>query len=725
MNKLGNKISLMLIIIGIVSIIIALLVNSFQYNATYESQIDKRKVILKDILEEKLWKKEDIGLTNAVAFSANGNLLKSLETMNRELAISELSKIGIQYKHNTNFKGIKIHLHTKDVKSFVRSWKLDKFGDDLSKFRKSILKVKETKKADVFYELGKAGLFIRGIVPIEHKGNYIGSLEFLQGFGSVSRDFLKKDIRYIVLLNKESTKTAKKILNNKQIGELYVANMKWFEPKTVKFMESIDMKKLLKKSFYLDDEYLTIAVPIKDLNNKVVGYHVIAEKTKELNKNLKDLKDLGSTYINLLIILILAIIVIMMVTIKSLVTNNLRSFNQSILSLKDHNDVSARVDIKSKDEIGEIVSNFNNYLEDIENGLKEDEKFIKNTQIIMQKVEKGSLSEYITIDTKNPSLIELKDTINDTIKNLNKSFLIINDTLEEYSNYNYTRSLRLDIDIKSGSVFEKFIKNMENMRQMIISMLIENKSNGISLQDSSSTLLLSVNQLNTNSKEASVSLEEASASLEEMTSNISNNTENIIQMANYANEVTDYAYEGKTLADETTSSMDEINKQVRLIDEAIRVIDQIAFQTNILSLNAAVEAATAGEAGKGFAVVAQEVRNLASKSTEAAAEIKSIVEVANTKANFGKEIANKMTQGYDKLNESISKTINLIQDVEVAGKEQLVGIEQINDTINRLDKQTQQNSELASQAHNIALKTDEMSSLIVSTVEEKEFETDK
>merc|ERR1711991_1300727 len=96
---------------------------------------------------------------------------------------------------------------------------------------------------------------------------------------------------------------------------------------------------------------------------------------------------------------------------------------------------------------------------------------------------------------------------------------------------------------------------------------------------------------------------------------------------------------GQNLATKTASSMDEINTEVNAINESITIIDQIAFQTNILSLNAAVEAATAGEAGKGFAVVAQEVRNLASRSAEAAKEIKDLVESATIKANDGKKIS--------------------------------------------------------------------------------------
>ena len=178
---------------------------------------------------------------------------------------------------------------------------------------------------------------------------------------------------------------------------------------------------------------------------------------------------------------------------------------------------------------------------------------------------------------------------------------------------------------------------------------------------------------------------------------------------------------GVLLMMSVSSFSEEINVKVTAINEAITIIDQIAFQTNILSLNAAVEAATAGEAGKGFAVVAAEVRNLANRSADAAREIKSLVEDANVKANEGKAISSEMIKDYEVLNNHISETINIIQDVSVASKEQMSGIEQINDTVTMLDRVTQENANETNQITSIATEVSIMANNLVNDAKNKKF----
>lgn len=340
--------------------------------------------------------------------------------------------------------------------------------------------------------------------------------------------------------------------------------------------------------------------------------------------------------------------------------------------------------------------------------------------LISEKISNGLIGDKIYhTDTSNVKLNYIAKTINNLVTNLDVIIKEVTVVLTEYSHYNYMK--KLDTSIVSND-FLVLYEGINTLRENITEMLKENKSNGLTLDNSSNILLNNVDALNYSSTQAASSLEETAAALEEITGNIKGNTENISKMANLANEVSTSAHQGEDLANETTNSMDEINVQVNAINEAITVIDQIAFQTNILSLNAAVEAATAGEAGRGFAVVAAEVRNLAARSAEAAREIKTIVENATVKANQGKNIASNMIVGYKQLNENIIQTVNIIQDIESASREQLMGIEQINNAINSLDQQTQQNASVAAQTHDVALITDRISKLIVSNANAKEFE---
>ncbi|QKF81164.1 methyl-accepting chemotaxis protein [Halarcobacter ebronensis] len=374
--------------------------------------------------------------------------------------------------------------------------------------------------------------------------------------------------------------------------------------------------------------------------------------------------------------------------------------------------------LEGEDEFAQMAKEVDKNIIKIKNNLEQDASLIQEVKNVVNSVKNGSFKQRVLKEVKhNESLEELKKIFNEmldvTSKNICDDVNQLKEVLLKYRGLDFTARVKNDTGLVA--------QGLNELAEIINKMLVENKSVGLKLDESSKNLLSNVEKLNNSTNSAAASLEETSAALEEITGNIRQNSNNITKMSSLSQGVLSSAKDGERLASETTSSMDEINDKVNAITEAISIIDQIAFQTNILSLNAAVEAATAGEAGKGFAVVAQEVRNLAARSAEAAKEIKDLVEDANLKANDGKGIAAKMIEGYTQLNENISHTIELISDIEMASKEQLQGIEQINDAINSLDKQTQENASVANITKSIAENTDKIAIAVLDNANSKEF----
>ncbi len=446
----------------------------------------------------------------------------------------------------------------------------------------------------------------------------------------------------------------------------------------------------------------------------------------DLTFNLRESDSIiNSTVLNLIVqaVTVLILIIIFMTWLIRKATKPIDVFQRGLEMFfryinKEEKEVGY-IDGYSNDEIGDLVDSVNRNIDATVTGVKLDEAVIAEAKDVCQKASAGNYDVQIKSIGHSPEINELKDLVNRLISSTGYNVQRIAEILTKYEHHDYVERIHSQGNTV-GSMKYVFDK-VDTLGNSLTSNAKTNLQNGQTLQRDATILENSISKIKISLAEQSGQLEHSIAELEQITSAIRKTASNAVEMASYAKNVTRSVLVGQELANRTLEEMDEIASRVNLINEAITIVDQIAFQTNILSLNAAVEAATAGEAGKGFAVVAQEVRNLANRSADAAREIKNLVESATQKANVGKDISNDMKKGYDELNSHIQSTMRLIDDVTDASKNQQTGIEQINKNIYNIQTSTTQNANMVEEAFNIATETNNLAKTIVTEANEKKF----
>ncbi len=356
----------------------------------------------------------------------------------------------------------------------------------------------------------------------------------------------------------------------------------------------------------------------------------------------------------------------------------------------------------------------------ISNQREQDIKVYGEIMLACEKLSDGFTEDHITEKSNDAKINYIIETVNTTIEKIDKALKIVTSRLKEYEQQNYLELV--DEDLFRGGELKNLLLGINSLKDKVTDNLSKNYKQGLLLEKESNILLQESRKLAKSTITQAATIEETAASIEEITATVSQNRITTNEMSKLGEQVKNNANNGISLISNTITSMDEIEEATNTATEAISVISQIAFQTNILSLNAAVEAATAGEAGKGFAVVAQEVRNLANKSAEAAKKIEDLMNNLTHKTQEGKNNSHKMQNEYTVLNENINKTIEHIKKVELSSQEQEIGIKQINEALAQIDGFTQENSLIATRVSEISQDSNKVAKEVVSAIRVAKFE---
>jgi methyl-accepting chemotaxis protein len=276
--------------------------------------------------------------------------------------------------------------------------------------------------------------------------------------------------------------------------------------------------------------------------------------------------------------------------------------------------------------------------------------------------------------------------------------------------------LTTDIPARGSDEVAQLLQSLAAMQHNLAQIVSRVRQGSDAVSTSSAEIAQGNHDLSARTESQASALQETAASMEELSSTVRQNADNARQANQLAQSASTVAVQGGEVVAQVVDTMKGINDASRKIADIISVIDGIAFQTNILALNAAVEAARAGEQGRGFAVVAGEVRTLASRSAEAAKEIKALISDSVGRVEQGTALVDRAGATMNEVVASIRRVTDIMGEISAASSEQSSGVSQIGEAVTQMDQATQQNAALVEEMAAAASSLKSQAQELVNTV---------
>ncbi len=609
-----------------------------QTTQIFESSMHEDIMQKTEVVQVDLQKRETEFLTIATLL-ARMDVVKKAYVIENQKEVSRYMNKNIKPILNEIYKRTKMnpneltfHFHRKGSVSLWRSWN-GKGGDSLKNFRATVNQVQATHKPLMAIELGKVGFAIRGLVPVfDNNGKILGSLEVFSGVSTIMDRFSDEKggtekVGALFLANKSlAEKTfAKDVLKTKSLGEYkgFLVIGKWgdwidSQKILMRMRDAEDYSNSDKLQIYMNGTIMLGSIPFLDYSGVRVGQLLVVEDASGIVKQKNHL-----VFLNLIFGLVLSIILVVGVSVLiyvmlTKVLYKIKEKTDNIVSGKEKADLTKLIDHTTNDEIGQVVKGFNGVILRL------------NHDLWMVKQATLKISEF-SVWMKNLMTTQVHDNLEE-IKN----------SIQQIDGYTEGQTAGIE---QVNSTLEEMARNIESIT------------------------------LNVERQAASV--EESASSIEEMNRNIEQTVQITRKTKDISTNLNNVAQEGGKAVRQSVKSIRDVSDYSQQILKMLKLITDISKQTNLLAMNASIEAAHAGDAGKGFAIVADEIRRLSENTNKGARDIGEVVNSIVDKIDESVNLAEKAGTGLEMIEAYSKQNVNIISHLNISMEEQDGAVKEI------------------------------------------------